>query len=144
MSLVHDPLYMSIEENKRNRIGTGKKKYRPSGEIITFGAYVIEKMIEKMIVFINLFKLEQFNQLHKYIEKKLYIYNSGQNIWNRLEKSSKTGQDKRTLISTFTCFLTCFLTAITYISTFTCFLTAFSMSPSKFEIFLIFPYLQRS
>ena len=110
---------MSIEENKRNRIGTGKKKYRPSGEIITFGAYVIEKMIEKMIIFINLFKLEQFNQLHKYIEKKLYIYNSGQNIWNRLEKSSKNGQDKRTLISAFTCFLT------TLISTFTCFLTCF-------------------
>ena len=110
---------MSIEENKRNRIGTDKKKYRPSGEIITFGAYAIEKIIEKMIIFINLFKLEQFNQLHKYSEKKLYIYNSGQNIWNRLEKSSKNGQDKRTLISASTCFLT------TLISTFTCFLTCF-------------------
>ena len=33
-------------------------------------------------------------------------YNSGQNIWNKIEKSSKTGQDKKSLISTFACFLT--------------------------------------
>ena len=34
------------------------------------------------------------------------IYNPGQNIWNKIEKSSKTGQDKKSLISTFACFLT--------------------------------------
>ena len=28
-------------------------------------------------------------------------YNTGQNIWNKIEKSSKTGQDKKILISTF-------------------------------------------
>ena len=28
-------------------------------------------------------------------------YNSGQNIWNKIEKSSKTGQIKKSLISTF-------------------------------------------
>ena len=33
-------------------------------------------------------------------------YNSGQNIWNKIGKSSKTGQDKKSLISTFACFLT--------------------------------------
>ena len=33
------------------------------------------------------------------------IYNPGQNIWNKIEKSSKTGQDKKSLISTFACFL---------------------------------------
>ena len=33
-------------------------------------------------------------------------YNPGQNIWNKIEKSSKTGQDKKSLISTFACFLT--------------------------------------
>ena len=33
-------------------------------------------------------------------------YNPGQNIWNKIEKSSKTGQDKKSLISTFVCFLT--------------------------------------
>ena len=33
-------------------------------------------------------------------------YNPMQNIWNKLEKSSKTGQDKKSLISTFACFLT--------------------------------------
>ena len=36
----------------------------------------------------------------------LTIYNPGQNIWNRIEKSSKTGQDKKSLISTFACFST--------------------------------------
>ena len=29
-----------------------------------------------------------------------------QNMWNKLEKSSKTGQDKKSLISIFACFLT--------------------------------------
>ena len=32
--------------------------------------------------------------------------NPGQNIWNKVEKSSKTGQVKKSLISTFACFLT--------------------------------------
>ena len=36
----------------------------------------------------------------------LKTYNPGQNICNRMEKSSKTGQDKESLISTFACFLT--------------------------------------
>ena len=29
-----------------------------------------------------------------------------QSIWNKLEKLSKTGQDKKSLIFTFACFLT--------------------------------------
>ena len=33
-------------------------------------------------------------------------YKPMQNIWNKLEKSSKSGQDKKSLISTFACFLT--------------------------------------
>ena len=33
-------------------------------------------------------------------------YNPGQNIWNKIEKSSKTGQEKESLISTFAWFLT--------------------------------------
>ena len=33
-------------------------------------------------------------------------YNPGQSIWSRIEKSSKTGQDKKSLMSTFACFLT--------------------------------------
>ena len=33
-------------------------------------------------------------------------YNPMQKIWNKLEKSSKSGQDKKSLISTFACFLT--------------------------------------
>ena len=34
-----------------------------------------------------------------------FTYNSMQNVWNKLEKSSKTGQGKKSLISTFACFL---------------------------------------
>ena len=37
---------------------------------------------------------------------RLDTYNHGENIWNKIEKSSKTGQDKKSLISTFACFLT--------------------------------------
>ena len=32
--------------------------------------------------------------------------NPGQNIWNKIEKFSKPGQDKKCLIPTFACFLT--------------------------------------
>ena len=31
-------------------------------------------------------------------------HNPGQNIWYKKEKSSKTGQEKKSLISTFACF----------------------------------------
>ena len=34
-----------------------------------------------------------------------YFYNPGQNIWNKIEKSSKAGQDKKSLISTSAYFL---------------------------------------
>ena len=33
-------------------------------------------------------------------------YNPGQNIWNKIEKSSKTRQEKKGLISTFARFCT--------------------------------------
>ena len=36
----------------------------------------------------------------------LCFYNPEQNIWNKEEKSSKTGHHKKSLISTFACFLT--------------------------------------
>ena len=47
-------------------------------------------------------------QLQEYIIACVVIifYNPGQNIWHKIEKSSKTGQDKKSLISTFACFLT--------------------------------------
>ena len=32
--------------------------------------------------------------------------NPRQNIWNKIEKSSKIRQEKKTLISTFACFVT--------------------------------------
>ena len=34
------------------------------------------------------------------------IYNLGQSIWNRIENSSKTGHDVKSLISAFECFFT--------------------------------------
>ena len=43
---------------------------------------------------------------NKYWGKKLAFYNAGQNIWSRVEKSSKIGQHYKSLISTFACFLT--------------------------------------
>ena len=36
----------------------------------------------------------------------ILIYNPQQNIWDKIEKFSKTGQDKKTLIFTFACFFT--------------------------------------
>ena len=46
------------------------------------------------------------SQIGKFPEILIINYNPQQNIWNKTEKSSKTGQDKKSLISTFACFLT--------------------------------------
>ena len=39
------------------------------------------------------------------MHESLHAYNPGQNIWNKIDESSKTGQDKKRLISTFSHFL---------------------------------------
>ena len=41
-----------------------------------------------------------------WIQVRSENYNFGQNIWNKINKSSETGQDKKILIPTFACFLT--------------------------------------
>ena len=41
-----------------------------------------------------------------YGQKFVCSDNPGQNIWHKVEKSSKAGQDLRSLLSTFACFLT--------------------------------------
>ena len=41
--------------------------------------------------------IQQFNN---------YSFNLGQNIWNKIEKSIKSGQDMKSLISAFVCILT--------------------------------------
>ena len=52
-------------------------------------------------------KLKGINSMNKVGKfEKILIYNTRQNIWGKIEKSSKTGQDKKNLISTFACFLT--------------------------------------
>ena len=43
--------------------------------------------------------------LRNFYFNPLQVYNPGQNIWNKLEESSKIGQEK-SLISTSGCFLT--------------------------------------
>ena len=40
--------------------------------------------------------------------------NPGQNIWNKLEKFSKIGQDKKSFIPTFACFLTAIATKVKF------------------------------
>ena len=40
------------------------------------------------------------------LSENIASYNPMQNTWNKLEKSSKTGQHKKSMISTFVCFLT--------------------------------------
>ena len=39
-------------------------------------------------------------------KKVAWSDNPGQNIWNKIKKSNKIGQDKKSLISAFACFLT--------------------------------------
>ena len=54
----------------------------------------------------NVKKLKSEEDWDELRPKILCLGNPMQNIWNKLEKSSKTGQDKKSLISTFACFLT--------------------------------------
>ena len=47
--------------------------------------------------------------LESYVQHKGAVWGSLQSMldtWNKLEESSKTGQGKKSLISTFACFLT--------------------------------------
>ena len=56
--------------------------------------------------------------------------NPGQNIWNKIEKSSKIEKDKKNLITIFACFLTANCQSL---------ISGERMSPPNFEIYLIFP-----
>ena len=68
------------------------------------------------------------------------IYNPGQNISNKAEKPSKSGQDKKSLISTFAYFFNCYCQSLIG-GTET---GHWSMPPSKFEIFPKFSNFLRS
>ena len=61
-------------------------------------------ILEEIIVFEigDLATFTTFFVISVNVNKK--VYNPGQNIWNKIEKSSKTGQERKSLISTFECF----------------------------------------
>ena len=48
----------------------------------------------------------KLNLLARSRSRNRCTYNPGQSIWNKIEKSSKTGEVKKSLISTFACFWT--------------------------------------
>ena len=41
-----------------------------------------------------------------YFRKEALSYNPGQNIWHKVKRYNKTGQDFKNIISNFACFLT--------------------------------------
>ena len=49
-------------------------------------------------------RLSRIWKILKSLFNSLLNYKSRQNIWSKIEKSSKVGQDKKILISTFPCF----------------------------------------
>ena len=59
-------------------------------------------------------------------------YNPGQNIWHKVQKSSKIGQDFKSLLHNFACFLTAIVKFIFWKEDWTA-------SPPKVDIFVIFP-----
>ena len=65
--------------------------------------------------------------------------NPEQNIWNKIEKSRKTGQNKKSLISICACFLTAIVKFNFWKGDW-----AMGYSPSKFGIFLIISFFPRS
>ena len=62
-------------------------------------------------------------------------YNPAQNIWNKMEESTKTGQDKKSLVYILACLFT---------ATATVEAGRHAMCPLKFEILLVFPDFLRS
>ena len=90
----------------------------------------------------KLFEGQQNSRFKKAKQKQgefRYVYSSRQNIWNKIENFIKTGQDKKSLISTFACFLTA-IAKVRFLEG----RLGTKLSPSKFEIFLIFSYFLRS
>ena len=51
-------------------------------------------------------RIQKFKKKQEIHDIFIKTNNPGQNIWNKVEKSSKSGQDMKSLISTFACFLT--------------------------------------
>ena len=66
--------------------------------------------------------------------------NSVRNISKKLEKFSKTGQENKSLISTFACFLTNIAKVLTSRGD----NVHWAICPPKFEIFPVFPTFPRS
>ena len=54
----------------------------------------------------DLFKTKRIPVILRRNYKKSQYYDPGQNIWHKVEKSSKVGQDFKSLLSNFACFLT--------------------------------------
>ena len=98
--------------------------------VLMYRVYFIIKYGYKRIIF-------SFSKLASNSSHQRRTFNPGQNIWNKIEKSSKTGQDKRSLLFTFACFFHCYCQSlISGRET-----GRWAMFPHKFEILLIFPNL---
>ena len=60
----------------------------------------------------NVWRFHEYKKNITKIQRKMPIhlkttfYNPGQNIWYKVEKSSKNGQDFKSLLSNLACFLT--------------------------------------
>ena len=61
-------------------------------------------MVASLLTKLDCYKV--YKDGDKAINVSHVTYNPGQNIWNKIEKYSKIGQDKKSLTSTFACFLT--------------------------------------
>ena len=68
----------------------------------------------------------------------LFIYNSGQAIWNKVKKSRKPGQEQKTLITAPTLFFIT-ITKVLFLEG-RLGTTVMGTTPPNFDIFLIFSY----
>ena len=74
---------------------------------MTAGLYICIDGLRKALTFQERSKNSNLKELGRNDKKNLFIeYNLGQNIWNRVNKSSKTGQKQKTLIIASGKFLT--------------------------------------
>ena len=89
----------SASEQFKKIFSSNTKRLR---ELLTKSAIHLQCSNMSLIyeVFVILLQTSSNNE-HENVQ---WYYNRRQNIWNKMEKSSKTGQEEKTLVSIFVCF----------------------------------------
>ena len=94
-------IWWKKDKKRREKWGCSKVAFDSSPTIILIRIKKIDLKLS-LVIFQRWSSFEMF----LFCSCVPHIYNPGQNIWKKVKKFSKTGQDYKNLISNFACFLT--------------------------------------